>query len=224
MRFFLLINFIIFSYSLLAQELNDECLKSSFEVKIEKKGALWGYFNHEINLKKDRCNLSLESKNLLEEKWNVDICREPLHLKVFQYFSEKVYFQESECMDDSVETFCKKRYEILKLIEKEVLVNAEGERVNFSSEHGKAFCAYKLLESHLLNARIFSMNESIKVIKKVESITPLSIQKEVEQKPSVEVKKVEKSETKGEIVSEIKSVNKVEKDIEVKPSTKIRNF
>ncbi len=157
MRFLLLINIFLSSYAYSMFQ-SSECINNDFETSVSRKGAAFGLMKYQFNISKKRCVINLKYKDVLKSEWTFDICREPIHLKVHQYFSEKVYIKQGDCFDNSKKTFCRKTKEFLELIQKEGLINAKGERNSLETEHGKVYCGYKLLKKHLEDGSIFIMN------------------------------------------------------------------
>ncbi len=157
MRYLLLINLILISpaYSLFR---SSDCINNDFEANVNRKGAVFGMLNYRFNISKDRCVIKLAYKDVLKSDWTFDICREPVHLKVNQYLSEKVYIKSEDCNAGSKNTFCRKSKEFFELIEKEGLINAQGERDSLSTEHGKVYCVFKLLKKHLEDEVIFTID------------------------------------------------------------------
>ena len=58
-----------------------ECIESAFEFEIKHKGKFFGLIKNKLRIKKDKCELTVSHKTFLEEKWIVDICRGPVHIK-----------------------------------------------------------------------------------------------------------------------------------------------
>lgn len=161
MRLFLLISIFFTSFNLYSALSSSECVRSDFEASVKKDGALFGLFDYRFEISKKRCLITLKYQNVLNSEWSVDICREPIHLKIYQYFSHKVYMKEGSCTPDDKSTFCKKAQELISLIEREGLVHAKGERETLDTDHGKVFCAYSTLLRHLNDDAIFSMSEGV---------------------------------------------------------------
>ncbi len=136
------------------------CLKRDFSSKITNSDFMWGLVNYELNISKKRCVITLFQDKVLKSEWKIDICREPIHIKAMQYFTNKEYIKEMECNTKSKNTFCKKTAELSRLLQKEALIHAKGEREDLSSEHGQVYCLYKLINEYLLHDEIFSMNKS----------------------------------------------------------------
>lgn len=158
MRFWQLISLFVISLNAYPMFKSSDCINSDFTAVAQRKGAFFGTLDYKFLITKKRCVISVEHKDILESHWDFDICREPVHLKVNQYFSQKVYIKKEDCFDKSKDTFCRKTKEFLSLIQQEGLINAKGERDTLSTEHGKVYCAFKILQKHLKDQSIFMMN------------------------------------------------------------------
>ena len=157
MRFLLLISFFI-STNTYSMFKSLECINGDFKSSVTRKGAFFGMMDYKFEIEKSRCVIKVNYKDVLKSDWTFDICREPVHLKVNQYFSEKVYIKEGDCFEKSKKTFCRKTAEFLNLIQKEGLINATGERDSLETDHGKVYCAFKILKKHLEDETIFRIN------------------------------------------------------------------
>ncbi len=155
----LLIFLSLISYNVFSQSV-ESCLKGDFSSKISNADFMWGMVNYELVISKNRCVITLKKDKFLKSEWKIDICREPIHIKAMQYFTNKEYIKEVECSGKSKNTFCKKTAELSRLLEKEALIHAKGEREDLDSEHGQVYCLYKLINEYLLHDEIFSMNKS----------------------------------------------------------------
>jgi len=155
MRFLVFLSF----FSLSSFSLDNECVRANFDISIEREGAFWGMLPYKLKVSKDRCVIKLVRDNVLKSNWELDLCREPVHLKVYQYFTKKDFLKEEACHDKTKNTFCRKKDEFIKVIEKEGLVHVKGEREDFSSDHGKLYCLYGLVKDYLNNSILFSMTQ-----------------------------------------------------------------
>lgn len=161
MRFFLLISLVsINSYAMFS---SDICVTGEFVAQTQRQGAFWGAFKREFKVSKSRCKVVIKHDDVISSEWEIDICKEPINLKVEQYFTKKHYIKEEICTKKSKSTFCRKVYELSALINKEGLVLAEGERDSLETEHGKIYCLSLILEKYLMKGDVFSMNHSQKV-------------------------------------------------------------
>ena len=137
------------------------CLAEDFEVKISHKAFPFGLFSRILTVVKEKCELTIdyESHRFIKKKWVIDVCREPVHIKVGAY-SVEVLKRVSACSEEMPEgasaTYCKTVQQIKQLLQDDGLVFAQGEKEDLLSEHGRIYCAYALLSKYLDHAEILS--------------------------------------------------------------------
>lgn len=157
--------YIVFSLFFLSIQVNGEdtnkfsseqCLKSSFDTTIEHKTYLFGLLKAKLNIKKSECILSITFKELLEKKWEVDLCREPIHIKHQNNGSLSVYKKVESC-DASSGEFCQSYLELQGILQDHGLIFAKGDREKINDPHGKVYCTYLLLNKYLGYDSIFSL-------------------------------------------------------------------
>lgn len=136
------------------------CLDSNFNMKMVQQGPLFGLLKHEFIINKKDCVIHVVHKKYLPKEWVIDICREPVHIKVTSATGVDVAKKEAECTtkDNSRDTsdFCAQYYDLMDLIQDDGLIFAEGDRDNLSSNHGKTFCSYLLIKKYLNDSVVFS--------------------------------------------------------------------
>lgn len=163
------------------------CLMSQFETHIQNEGKYFGLMKNKLSIVKDQCDIKVKFKKILETEWKVDICREPVHIKMLSKGTLEVYKRHGVC-DDSSDVFCDSWKELKKTIQDQGLIFAEGERENLQSAHGRTYCVYLLLKKYLEEGVLFSKYKN-----------PIDIFQDVEKKPKkVEDKKPELSEDQVE--------------------------
>jgi hypothetical protein len=221
--------FSFFSFGLYAFD-SKTCIESNFSTNVKLVTNFWGMIKPEFSLEKKRCLLSLNYKNILEESWQVDLCKEPIHIKVHQYFSDKVYVKKSNCSEEK-DIFCKKRKEVLSLIKNQGLVFAKGERSTLDSEHGKVYCFYKLLQKHLDGFKVFDLNNlssNIDLFDRDEVIVPKieknSIDEEEIEEKSEELKSVQKPKRVKKTIDEMQKADTVENSVEKSTAPPLDSF
>lgn len=158
---FSFILFVLFSFQLNAKEkfTSQECLQASFETDIKQGKKYFGLVDSKLTVKKDKCSIKIFYKNILEKEWLIDICREPVHMKITTAASQSVFKRETNCELDSKNEFCQNWKELSELILDYGLIYAEGERELLSTSHGKTYCSYLLLKKHLGDGVLFSTFE-----------------------------------------------------------------
>ena len=136
------------------------CLESSYKMKMNQKGLLFGLLTRTFVIEKKDCIVHITYKKYLPKEWIIDVCREPVHIKVTSATGIDVAKKESECIkkDNSRDTgdFCSQYFDILDVIQDEGLIFAQGDRDNLQSDHGKTFCSYLLVRRYLNDSVIFS--------------------------------------------------------------------
>lgn len=167
------------------------CLDSTYKMKMVQKGPLFGLLKQEFVIDKKGCIVNVSHKKYLPKEWFVDVCREPVHIKVTSATGVDVAKKEADCLnvDKTKDTsdFCSQYFDMMDVIQDDGLIFAEGDRDNLSSDHGKTYCSYLLLKKYLNDSVVFSRytdNQDI-FLEKVKD-APAS---NVGPKPEVELKK-----------------------------------
>ena len=136
------------------------CLDSSYKMKMVQKGPLFGLLKQEFFIEKKNCIIHITHKKYLPKEWIVDVCREPVHIKVTSATGVDVAKKEAECTkkDNSRDTsdFCSQYFTMLDVIQDDGLIFAEGDRDNLNSAHGRTYCSYLLLKKYLNDSVVFS--------------------------------------------------------------------
>jgi hypothetical protein len=136
------------------------CLDSSYKMKMVQKGPLFGLFKQEFVIEKKDCIVHITHKKYLPKEWFVDVCREPVHIKVTSATGVDVAKKERECMnvDKTKDTsdFCSQYFDMMDVIQDDGLIFAQGDRDNLSSDHGKTYCSYLLMKKYLNESVVFS--------------------------------------------------------------------
>lgn len=169
--------------SVFANKFNSEqCMQSSYETKIKNSGQFFGLIKNELTIKKDKCQFEirfLKIKWLSDKVWKVDICREPIHLKIFDKASESFHKRVTNCAEKADSSFCIYWDELKENLEDYGLIYADGERESIDTAHGQTYCSYLLLKKYLDEGLLFS---------KFDPPHPLfEIQKKVEKKKDQDV-------------------------------------
>lgn len=136
------------------------CLDASYKMKMTQKGPLFGLLKQEFIIDKKDCIIHISHKKYLPKEWIVDVCREPVHIKVTSATGVDVAKKEAECLkkDQSRDTsdFCSQYFTMMDVVQDDGLIFAEGDRDNLSSAHGKTYCSYLLLKKYLNDSMVFS--------------------------------------------------------------------
>lgn len=136
------------------------CLDSSFKMKMDRKGPLFGLFKQEFIVDKKSCIIHITHRKYLPKEWVVDVCREPVHIKVTSATGVDVAKKETDCIkkDQTRDTgdFCSQYFTMMDVIQDDGLIFAQGDRDNLYSDHGRTYCSYLLLKKYLNESVIFS--------------------------------------------------------------------
>jgi len=136
------------------------CLDSTYKMKMTQKGPLFGLLKQEFLIDKNNCIVHISHKKYLPKEWIIDVCREPVHIKVTSATGVDVAKKETECTkkDNSRDTsdFCSQYFTMMDIIQDDGLIFAEGDRDNLDSAHGKTYCSYLLLKKYLNDWVVFS--------------------------------------------------------------------
>lgn len=136
------------------------CLDASYKMKMIQQGPLFGLLKQEFIIDKKDCIIHITHKKYFPKEWFIDVCREPVHIKVTSATGVDVAKKEAECInvDKSKDTsdFCSQYFDLMDVIQDEGLIFAEGDRDNLSSDHGKTYCSYLLLKRYLDDSIVFS--------------------------------------------------------------------
>lgn len=160
-KFSLLLTLIFFGQARAQERFSPKsCLDSSFKMKMTQQGPLFGLLKHELIINKKNCIIHVVHNKYLPKEWTIDICREPVHIKVTSATGVDVAKKEADCVkkDNSRDTsdFCSQYYDLMDVIQDDGLIFAEGDRDNLSSNHGKTFCSYLLIKKYLNDSVVFS--------------------------------------------------------------------
>lgn len=145
---------------------SQECLNGKYETEIKHKGKFFGLVENKIKINKEQCLINVTFKGILETTWKVDVCREPIHMKVTSKGSQDVYKRSKKCDKTTKSDFCYYRRELLESIQDHGLIFAKGQREDIKQSHGQAYCSYLLLQRYLDDGVVFSSFESPKNIYK----------------------------------------------------------
>jgi hypothetical protein len=136
------------------------CLDSSYKMKMVQKGPLFGLLKQEFVIEKKNCIVHITHKKYFPREWVIDVCREPVHIKVTSATGVDVAKKEGDCLkkDNSRDTsdFCSQYFTMMDVVQDDGLIFAEGDRDNLYSDHGRTYCSYLLLKKYLNESVIFS--------------------------------------------------------------------
>jgi hypothetical protein len=152
----------IFNFSLYAMERFSpkECLESSFNTRLIHKGPIFGLIPHELIIDKKNCHINVKYRRYLPKEWTIDVCREPVHVKVSSATGVDVAKKSEPCVtvdkSRNNSNFCSQYFGLLDVIQDDGLIFAEGDRDSLSTPHGRIYCTYLLLSRYLGDGVVFS--------------------------------------------------------------------
>lgn len=136
------------------------CLEATYKNKTVHKGPLFGLMSHELIIEKKNCVISVSHKRFLPREWVVDVCREPVHVKITSVTGVDVAKKTEECSSGdkskSTSDFCGQYFDLMDVVQDDGLIFAEGDRDSLYTPHGKTYCAYLLLRRYLGDSVLFS--------------------------------------------------------------------
>ena len=158
--FIFLISFSSFSFE------GNECFEANYDVNVIHKSFPFGLLSKTLGIKKSNCNITIsyDRYKYLKTIWEVDICRDPVHIKERTRTTE-VIRKINECTNVK-STFCNEFLTIKKVIEDNGLIFATGDKSILSSDHGKVYCSYLLMNRYLDKNLVFNTGTNYDFISK----------------------------------------------------------
>jgi hypothetical protein len=145
------------------ESLFNVCLDNDFNTTIKHAASPFGLNKLILNIEKKSCKINVlhQSFSFISRQWEVDVCRTPIHIKKgtssIEVLRKENQFCEGKFSDSD---FCQELSTIIRLIQDDGLIFAEGDKESIDSVHGKVFCAYKLLGHYLIHSKVFSRMNS----------------------------------------------------------------
>ena len=138
---------------------DNECLSSQFETTVSHKSQPFGLLEKTISFSKNICQIEVSFKRykFLNDKWKIDVCRSPVHVKKGAQ-SVEVLRKEHSCEQGGGD-FCQEWKTLSRAIQDNGLIFAEGSKESLSDDHGRVHCVYNLLNAHLNSDIIFSTSK-----------------------------------------------------------------
>ena len=82
-----------------------------------------------------------EKLKFIKKKWEVDVCREPIHIK-YGAGTVDILKRKNRCPELGKTDFCESFVEMKEALLDDGLIFAKGEREDISSDHGRIYCSY----------------------------------------------------------------------------------
>lgn len=136
------------------------CVDAVYKMSMSQKGPLFGLLKQEFTIDKTGCIINISHHKYLTKEWVIDVCREPIHIKVKATTGTDVAKKTDACVKEDKPgestDFCTHYEEIVNLIQDEGLIFAQGDRDDLGSDHGKTYCAYLLIKRYMDGGVVFS--------------------------------------------------------------------
>ncbi len=133
-----------------------QCLDAKFRTSVNNEGKFFGLIKNDLSISKNQCQIQINLKNILETKWVIDVCREPIHIKVTSKGSQSVYKRSRKCEKSDKSDFCAYYWELHDALQDNGLIFAKGERESLSTSHGQTYCSFLLIKRYLEDGHLFS--------------------------------------------------------------------
>ncbi|MBH46693.1 MAG: hypothetical protein CME71_00825 [Halobacteriovorax sp.] len=149
-KFSLLILMSLPSFAMANSYTESQCLDASYETSISHKGFPFGLTQNILGVSKEKCVITISHEKLkfIKDAWVVDVCREPVHMKKGAGAVE-VIKREGLCVEGTKSSYCGELDRLKSMIQDDGLIFAQGEKEDLSSDHGKVYCAFSLLQRYL---------------------------------------------------------------------------
>lgn len=161
-------NFLIFTLALSSQAFaltvftDNECLDASFSTTVIHKAFPFGLSKEALTIKKENCviDIGLERFKFLKNSWQIDVCREPIHIKEEGASGPEVLKKVGVCDKQKGSEFCSAWKKIQTVVQDDGLIFAKGEKEDLRSEHGRVYCSYLLLKRYLDDEKVMSRHQT----------------------------------------------------------------
>ena len=175
-----LLFFFIIESTLAVYQNDKECLDSSFVTEISHKGTPLGLTDNILFVSKEKCTITVshEQWKFFKKRWIVDVCRGPIHIK-YGTASISVLKKKETCFQKKDDEFCEKASLLNKILQDDGLIFAKGEKEDITSDHGRVYCSYLLLQSYLADSVVFHRNRSDQNILKDKGFTETAKKKPI---------------------------------------------
>ncbi len=137
-----------------------ECLKADYTYDIINENYFFGLIKERLLISKNKCQLKLEYKKVLTKEWNIDVCREPIHMKIVEYGKETIYKRSKTCEAKDQTEFCQELNSLLKDVLDFGLMYAEGSREALTTKHGMTYCLSLLAKKYLAQGYVYSLSKN----------------------------------------------------------------
>ncbi len=140
---------------------DNQCIDLSFKIDVTHKATLFGLLKKKLIVEKKQCLITIVSNSwkYLDNKWVVDVCREPVHIKYGTGIVE-AYKKTTNCNAGDADQFCVLMDKLFAALQDDGLIFANGLKENLEDDHGKVYCSYELLQKYLGDSAVFNVGQS----------------------------------------------------------------
>ncbi len=169
-----------------------ECLDASYETTISHKGFPFGLTQNILKVSKDNCVITVNHEKLkfIKDQWVIDVCREPVHMKKGSGAVE-VIKRDGVCIEGSKSPFCGELSRLKALIQDDGLIFAEGEKEDLTSDHGKVYCSFMVMNRYLEQGIVLSRHGGTVIPVPLSSPMPESNVEPIQPQSPIEANPVE---------------------------------
>ena len=138
-----------------------DCLKSTFNIEVSHKGQPFGLLKNKLRVDKKDCVLIVEKEKyrFFRSRWELDVCRFPIHIKegagAIDVFKKTVPI--CKLKGENQGPFCHSLKKLKGVIQDYGLIFATGEKENISSNHGKIYCSFLLINFYFDENKVFGL-------------------------------------------------------------------
>jgi hypothetical protein len=136
------------------------CVDAAYKMTMSQKGPFFGLMKQEFTIDKTGCIINVLQQKYLTKEWVIDVCREPIHIKIKSATGTDVAKKIESCINKEkpkdTSDFCTQYAEIVDVIQDEGLIFAQGDRDDLGSDHGKTYCAYLLIKRYMEDGVVLS--------------------------------------------------------------------
>lgn len=156
-----------------------ECLEKDFVSSISHKVFPLGLLSRKLIVEKKSCLLTIshEKYKFLKNRWEIDVCRAPVHIKESDG-GVTVYKRAGAC-DKKQSDYCEIGEGILEILQDDGLIFADGEKENINSDHGRIYCSFLVVKQYLMDGHVFSKDENRNDIFSSTPVGPVASEKEI---------------------------------------------
>ena len=199
-KFSLIVTFIFYAFNLFPSFSGKDCLKSSFNIEVSHKGPPLGLFNNKLRIDKKDCVLIIEKEKFryLRSKWELDVCRFPIHIKegAGAINVHKKVRPSCDFSSENKDKFCNSLKDLKGVVQDYGLIFAKGEKENINSDHGKVYCSFLLINFYFDKDTIFGLQDDEKAnnvfgdtfnkVQNEDSLNPKDVEEDVKEDDKVE--------------------------------------